>query len=132
MNIAALSHRISAGFPSPAEDFIEDHIDLNQYLTPNPETKYLMRVSGNSMIGAGIFSGDLLIIDKSKSPHHNDIVIAALNGELTVKRLCHRHARLSLIAENSDYPPIHITPDMDFFIWGVVTHAIKNFVSPHA
>jgi DNA polymerase V len=118
---------ISAGFPSPAEDYIEGKLDLNQHLIVNPAATFYVRVSGNSMTGAGIFCGDLLIVDRSIRPQSNHIVIAVLHGELTVKRLQIEAERLYLKAENESYAPIEISEPQELCIWGVVTSAIHRF-----
>ena len=118
--------RISAGFPSPADGDIEAKQDLNQLLIRNPLATYFVRVSGDSMIDAGIHSGDILIIDKSLEPTEGKIVIAAIDGDLTVKRLKRIKGKLYLIAENANYAPIPIEPESDFQIWGTVTYVVHN------
>jgi DNA polymerase V len=118
---------IWAGFPSPAEDYIEGKLDLNRHLIQNPAATFYVRVAGNSMIGVGIFSGDLLVVDRSLKPTPGRIVIAVLNGELTVKRLHVEDDRLYLKAENNDYLPIEVTEPQELTIWGVVTSAIHCF-----
>lgn len=115
---------ISAGFPSPAEDDAEDILDLNEHLIKHPAATFLLRVSGSSMIGAGIHHNDILVVDRSLEPTSGKIVIACVNGELTVKRLRYENNRLQLVAENPSYPPIDITEEIDFRIWGVVTNVI--------
>lgn len=115
---------VPAGFPSPAADYAEGPLDLNHHLNPRPAATFFVRVSGDSMIGAGIHSGDLLIVDRSVTPKHGNVVIAVLNGELTVKRLQKEGCHLALVPENPDYPTIEIAEGMDFEIWGVVTKAI--------
>lgn len=118
-------HAVSAGFPSPAEDEMEV-LDLNELLIKHPSATFFLRVSGSSMIKAGIHHGDILIVDRSLAPVPGRIVIASLNGELTVKRLHKIGDRMQLVAENDDYLPIDITEEMDFRIWGVVTNAIHG------
>jgi DNA polymerase V len=118
---------VSAGFPSPAEDYLEGKLDLNRHLVANPAATFYVRVSGNSMTGVGIFSGDLLVVDRSLEPTPGQIVIAVLNGELTVKRLHVEGNRLFLKAENDSYSPIEVTEFQDLCIWGVVTSAIHRF-----
>jgi DNA polymerase V len=118
---------VSAGFPSPAEDYLEGKLDLNRHLVANPAATFYVRVSGSSMIGVGIFSGDLLVVDRSLEPVPGQIVIAVLNGELTVKRLHMEGDRLFLKAENDSYAPIEVTESQDLCIWGVVTSAIHQF-----
>lgn len=119
------SNKVSAGFPSPADDHLEMKLDLNTYLIKHPSSTFFVRVSGDSMIKAGIQSGDMLIVDKSIEPCDGKIVIAALDGELTVKRLYKRSGVLRLLAENDKYNPITIT-EQEMVIWGVVTHVIHE------
>lgn len=116
-------HAVAAGFPSPAEDEMEE-LDLNELLIKCPTATFFLRVSGSSMIKAGIHDGDILIVDRSIEPTHNRVVIATLNGELTVKRLYKEGRKVQLIAENDAYTPIDITEEIDFRIWGVVTNVI--------
>lgn len=118
---------ISAGFPSPADDFLDINIDLNKYLIKNPSTTFYGRVRGNSMMDAGIHDGDLLIIDKSLEPINNKIAVCFIDGEFTVKRIKIEKDIIWLIAENKDYKPIKVTKDNDFIIWGIVTNVIKQF-----
>ncbi len=118
--------RVAAGFPSPADDYIEGKLDLNQHLVKHPAATFFVRVEGDSMIGAGIHSGDILVVDRSLKPCHGKIVIAVLNGELTVKRLEQRKGILRLLPENNSYPAVEITAAMDFMIWGVVTNVIHS------
>ncbi|KEY57115.1 translesion error-prone DNA polymerase V autoproteolytic subunit [Serratia sp. DD3] len=113
-----------AGFPSPAQDYIEAQLDLNHYLILHPSATYFVRAEGESMVEAGILSGDLLIVDKALMPKHGDIVIAAVAGEFTVKKLCIQ-PRLCLQPMNPAYSPIYVEPD-DLDIFGVVTHAIHT------
>lgn len=115
---------ISAGFPSPADDYIEGRLDLNQHLIKHPAATFFVRATGDSMIGAGIHSGDLLVVDRALTPGENSVVIAVLNGELTVKRLLKKDGRLFLAADNSKYPPIEISEGASFEVWGVVTNVI--------
>jgi DNA polymerase V len=117
---------IPAGFPSPAEDFMEKRLDLNDYLIKNQASTFLVRVKGNSMINAGIFDGDLLIIDRSIEARDGKIVLGILNGEFTVKRINKKGKKLFLAPENEDFKPIEITEEMDFQIWGVVTYSIHK------
>lgn len=115
---------VSAGFPSPAEDYIEEKLDLNQYLIHHPAATFFVRASGDSMIGAGIHSGDLLIVDRAVEAVNGSVVIAVVNGELTVKRLSIDGKRLLLLAENECYHPLEINEYADFQLWGVVTNVI--------
>tara|TARA_R110002074_G_scaffold386907_1_gene568786 strand:- start:130 stop:579 length:450 start_codon:yes stop_codon:yes gene_type:complete len=118
---------ISAGFPSPADDFFDINIDLNKHLIKNPSTTFYGRVRGNSMMDAGIHDGDLLIIDKSLEPINNKVAVCFIDGEFTVKRIKIEKDIIWLIAENKDYKPIKVTKDNDFIIWGIVTNVIKQF-----
>lgn len=116
---------VRAGFPSPAEDYIESYLDLNSHIVKHPAATFFVTASGDSMIGAGIFSGDMLVVDRSLEASHGKIVIAALNGELTVKRLSKVAGKIQLLPENEHYPPIDITHEEGVVIWGVVTHVIR-------
>lgn len=118
---------ISAGFPSPADDFIELTIDLNKYLIKHKDTTFFAKVKGNSMVNAGIFDGDLLVIDKSLEPTNGKIAICQIDGEFTVKRILIEKEVIWLIAENEAYEPIKVTPENEFMIWGIVIHSIKSF-----
>lgn len=117
---------ISAGFPSPADDFLDVSIDLNKEFVKNPSTTFYGRVKGDSMINAGLNSGDLLIIDKSLEPVDNKIAVCFIDGEFTVKRIKIEKDVIWLVAENEKYQPIKVTADNDFLIWGIVTTVIKN------
>ena len=118
---------VAAGFPSPADDYIEDKLDLNEHLVAHPNATFYVRVSGESMTQAGIQDGDTLIVDRSLNANPNDIVIATVNGEFTVKRLVYRRNKPWLQAGNPAYPDIQITEDMDAIIWGVVSSVIHSF-----
>jgi DNA polymerase V len=126
--IPLFSNRVAAGFPSPAEDHIEDHMDLNTYLIKNPPATFLVRASGTSMINAGIHDNDLLVVDRSLEPIHGRIVIAAVNSELTVKRLYKKEGVLFLMPENDQFKPIPLLLDADVVIWGVVTAVIHGCI----
>ena len=115
---------VAAGFPSPAENEIENELDLNELLIKKPAATFFLRVAGHSMIKAGIHHGDILIVDRSLSPAHGKVVIASVNGEMTVKRLYRTEKKVLLVAENDAYPPIEITQEMELHIWGVVTSVI--------
>jgi len=119
-------HAISAGFPSPAEDDVEERLDLNELLIKHPSATFFLKVSGSSMIRAGIHDNDILIVDRSLEPAHGKIVIASVNGELTVKRLSCKDKKIELVAENDAYLPIEISEEADFRIWGVVTNVIHS------
>ena len=125
--IPLVGPRVAAGFPSPADDYMEDYLDLNQLLISEKESTYLVRVKGESMINIGIFPKDLLIVDRSRDPIDGDIVIAVLDGELTVKRLVIRGNRITLVAENKKFPPIVVREDQEFLVWGIVTHCIHSY-----
>lgn len=116
---------ISAGFPSPADDFLDINIDLNKHLIKNPSTTFYGRVKGHSLKDAGIHDGDLLIVDKSLEPVNGKIAVCFIDGEFTVKRIKIEKDIVWLIAENKDYSPIKVTKDNDFMIWGIVINVIK-------
>ena len=117
---------VSAGFPSPATDYMEDKLDLNEYLIKHPAATFIVKAKGPSMMNAGILSGDLLIIDRSITPKSNRIVIASIFGDLTVKKLQKKGNSLFLLSANSDYPSIEVKEEMECFIWGVVTYIIHE------
>jgi DNA polymerase V len=125
-DISLYSCPVSAGFPSPADDYLEGQLDLNQYLIKHPAATFFVRVTGDSMIGAGIHANDLLIVDRSLEAKHGRIVIAVVNGELLVKRLQLQNDQVYLLAENPSYPLLKITDAMDFQVWGTVTNAIHT------
>ena len=113
--------RLSAGFPSPAADYEEKRLDINEYLIRNPVSTFIFTVAGDSMRGAGIFNGDKLVVDRSVPPQHGDIVVAFVNGERLVKYLYTRDGPVRLAAANPNYPSIEIKEGMDLVVWGVVT-----------
>jgi DNA polymerase V len=117
---------VAAGFPSPADDYIDRHMDLHEHLIEHPAATFYLRVSGNSMVRAGIHHGDLLIVDRAIEPRDGHIVIAVIDGELAVKRLQRNNGRLNLVSDGAGYPPIAITEDMDLRIWGVCRHVIHR------
>jgi len=117
---------VPAGFPSPADDYIEKHLDLNEHLVKHPSATFFVRVTGNSMTDAGIRNGDILIVDRSLSPSSGRVVIAVLDGELTVKRLVKRNGVVKLASESDGHPDIEIPEDADLQVWGVVTYAIHG------
>jgi DNA polymerase V len=121
-----MASKISAGFPSPAQDYIEGKLDLNEYMVAHPAATFFVRVDGYSMVGAGIQPDDILVVDRSLDATHNRIVIAIVDGELTVKRLKIEAKEYFLMPESEDYPSIHIHEGMDFAIWGVVTYVIHK------
>ncbi|MEK9726491.1 MAG: translesion error-prone DNA polymerase V autoproteolytic subunit [Candidatus Margulisiibacteriota bacterium] len=117
---------VSCGFTSPAEDHVENQLSLDEYLVSNPDSTFFVRSSGNSMTGAGIFDGDLLIIDRSIEAKNNHIVLAIVDTEFTVKRLCKRDDQIILRAENTEYNDICISDQQNLMIWGVVVHVIHH------
>ena len=117
---------IPAGFPSVADD-AKSSIDIAAYLVKRPESTYFIRVAGDSMTGAGIFDGDLLVVDRSLIPDHGDIVIAVVNNEFTVKRLYKNGSKIELRAENPRFRKLTLNAEIEFDIWGVVTNAIKSY-----
>jgi DNA polymerase V len=118
------ANKIAAGFPSPADDYVEKTLDLNELLITQPASTFFGRAEGVSMINAGIFPNDILVINRALEPTPGKIVICAVNGELTVKRLERAGERWILKAENPDYPDIPLHDELEMVIWGVVTHAI--------
>lgn len=116
--------KVAAGFPSPADDYIEGCLDLNEHLINHPAATFFVRVSGLSMLDAGIHPDDILIVDKSIEPIHGKIVIAAIDGELTVKRLYNKGGIIRLMPENKSFVPIELEGESDLVIWGVVTNVI--------
>lgn len=121
-----MSHSVRAGFPSPADDYVEKGIDLNEALIQHREATFFLRVRGHSMVGAGIDDGDELIVDRAIKPAHGRIVVAAVDGELTVKRFYQRGGVVKLVAENKEFPDIEFKDGQEMLIWGVVTKIIKS------
>lgn len=119
---------ISAGFPSPARDYIEESINLNQELIQNPNWTFLGEIEGDSMQGAGIANGDIVVVDKSLDARHGSIAICSLDGGLTIKKLHMQNDELYLVSANSKYSAIKVTDESDFNVWGVVTHTIKKML----
>jgi len=119
---------VSAGFPSPATDYLENKLDLNEYLVKHPAATYIVKANGSSMVDAGILSGDLLIVDRSITPRNESIVIASVFGDLTVKKIRKKNTSLFLVSANSDYPSIEVKEEMECFIWGVVTYVIHKAI----
>ena len=115
---------VSAGFPSPADDYIENRLDLNKHFIQHPAATFFVKAKGDSMIEAGIHSGDILIVDRALEASDKKVVIAVIDGELTVKRIRIIKEKIYLIPENRDYSPTEITAEMSFEIWGVVTNVI--------
>jgi DNA polymerase V len=121
------SSRPAAGFPAPGDDQVERILDINDLVVQNPASTFFVRVEGDSMVGAGIFSGDVLVIDRSKDPKEGVIVVAAVNGEMVVKRLAQTHAGMVLVSENENYEPIVVGEDEDCVVWGVVVGSVRTF-----
>ena len=128
LKIPLLSDAISAGFPSPADDYTEENIDLNDHLISNPFSTFFLRVKGDSMINAGIQDKDLIILDKSLTAKPGNIIIAMIDGEFTIKRLSIRNNELYLKAENNTYPDFKFKTHIDIQIWGVVVYSIHSYL----
>ena len=128
IRVPLFSHKVAAGFPSPADDYIEGRLSLDEHLVRNREATFFVRAKGNSMVGAGIFDGDLLVVDKSLTPSSGDIVIAVIDAELTVKRLINRCGQVILKPENPRFKEIELKEGQELQVWGVVTSAVKKFI----
>lgn len=126
LKLAFFQFDVPAGFPSPAEDYIEQSLDLNELVIKHPAATFLIRVRGDSMQQAGIASEDILVIDRAIEARDKDIILAVLDGEFTVKRMRLHGTHIELVAENALYRPIKITPERDFQVWGVVTYVIHR------
>jgi DNA polymerase V len=126
MKIPFFAVPVQAGFPSPAEDYLEQNLDLNEHLIQHPAATFFVRVDGDSMKGAGIHRGDILIVDRALEPVNGRIVIAVVQGEFTVKRIRICAEKISLEPENPHYKSIEIDPNSDFRVWGVVTYVIHK------
>ena len=126
--IPLLADSVSAGFPSPADDYTEENIDLNEHLISNPFSTFFLRVKGDSMINAGIKDKDLIIVDKSLIAKPGNIIIAMIDGEFTVKRLSINNNELYLKAENHNYPDFKFKHNIDLQIWGVVIYSIHSYL----
>ena len=126
LRIPFIKEGVSAGFPSPASDFMENGIDLNTELSENPLATFYIKVKGNSMIDAGINDKDVLVVDRSIEPQNNKIAICFIDGEFTVKRIQLDKDCLYLMPENPNYPPIKVTEENQLIIWGIVTYVIKK------
>ena len=122
--IPLAGERVAAGFPSPADDYVEVGIDLNEQLIRHPSSTFFLRVSGDSMIGAGIHDGDLLVVDRSLEPRPGRVVVAVLDGAFTLKRLARHRGRLRLEAAHPNYPPLDLHRCGEAQIWGVAIHVI--------
>lgn len=128
LELPYISNGISAGFPSPALDFIDLSIDLNRHLIKHPSSTFYGRVKGDSMKDAGIHDGDLLVIDKSLNPGNDKIAVCYIDGEFTLKRIRIEKDCCWLLPANEQYRPIKVTEENDFMIWGIVTHVIKKML----
>lgn len=126
MPIPLYTSNVPAGFPSPANDEIEQHLDLNEYLIPHPAATYFVRAKGHSMQGIGIDDGDLLVVDRSLDPYDGAIVIAAVDSEFTVKRVKLKSKEIWLLPENPNYEPIKVSGESSLEIWGVVKNIVKS------
>lgn len=126
MSLPLFSSRVQGGFPSPADDYIEKQLDLNELLIEHPVATFYVRVQGESMLGAGIHSGDLIVVDRSLNATSGKIVVAAFNGEFTVKRLIKKGNQFFLQPENEAYSTIEVKEGDDFQVWGVVTYVIHR------
>ena len=126
MKVTLYLNSVCAGFPSPASDYLEGEIDLNRYLIKNPLATFIVKSQGNCMLQAGIHSGDLLIVDRSIKPKNHSIVIASIDGDLTVKRIKVSGKKFLLSSDNKNYRNVKINNESDIFIWGIVTKVIHN------
>ncbi len=117
---------IHAGFPSPADDYTEKKLDLNELLIHHPQATFYVRVAGDSMCQDCINEGDILVVDRSLNAYHNAVIVAMINGEFTVKRLYYKGGIIYLMPANSKYKPMRITESMNFQVWGVVTYCIRK------
>ena len=117
---------VECGFPSPARDFTEGTIDLNEELIPHPNATFIVRARGDSMVGSGIYPGDLLIVDRSIKPQNESIIIAVLDGELSVKILRLKNKQVNLSSANKNYADVPVSEEMDYTIWGVCTTVLNN------
>lgn len=124
--IPLMISRVSAGFPSSAENYLDKVLDLNDLLIKHPAATFFIRVKGDSMVNAGIHSDDILIVDRALSVSNNKIIIARINDELTVKRIKMEHGKTFLVPDNEKYQPIEVTSEMDFEVWGVVIFIIHK------
>ncbi len=125
LELPLFASKISAGFPSPAQDYVEQTLDLNELCIKRPAATFFVRVDGDSMIDVGIFSNDILVVDRSIKPAHGDVVVAQVNSEFTVKELCLR-PKLMLVPRNKSYEPISFADDSELQIFGVVTNVLRQ------
>jgi|TARA_B100000446_G_C10343541_1_gene266822 DNA polymerase V len=126
LKIPLFESGVSAGFPSPADDYLDLPIDLNEFLIKHPAATFYVRVKGNSMEGAGIRNGDLLIVDRAEEPRNKSIVLGIIDGEFTVKRIKKKGSDLYLMPDNPEFKPIKINDNMNFQVWGVVTYVVHK------
>lgn len=126
LKLPKFGHKVRAGFPSPADDYVEAWLDLNEHLIEHRDATFFVQATGDSMTGAGIQEGCLLVVDRALDAKNNDIVIAVIDGELTVKRLEKRRGKIRLLAENPAYEPIEFKEGQELTIWGVVTSIIQR------
>jgi DNA polymerase V len=124
--IPLFGHTVPAGFPSPADDYVEDRLDLNQLLVQNQSATFFLRVKGDSMVNAGIHDGDIIVVDRSVEPTDRSVVVAVIDGELTIKRLVKHNGVIELHAENPGYAPIRFKEGQELTIWGVVTSSVHT------
>lgn len=124
--VPLFGHTVRAGFPSPADDYVADTLDLNDHLMPRKEASFLLRAKGDSMMGAGIHDGDILVIDRSLSPVNGKVVIATVDGQFTVKTLEKKRGKIRLLPANPDFEPIEFKDEQELQIWGVVTNVIHG------
>ena len=128
MLIPLTSSTVNAGFPSPAQDYIECQLDISKKIIKNPSSTFLVRAKGNSMIEKGIQDGDILVVDKSLEAKNNSVVIAYIDGEFTVKRFVKKKDKVILYPANDEYKPIEVTSENDFLVWGVVTYVLHSCI----
>lgn len=124
--VPMFSHTVRAGFPSPADDYVADTLDLNDYLMPRKEASFLLRAKGESMVGVGIHDGDILVIDRSITPKSGSVVIATVDGQFTVKTLEKKRGKIRLLPANPDFEPIEFKDEQELQVWGVVTNVLHS------
>jgi DNA polymerase V len=124
--VPLFGHTVRAGFPSPADDYVADTLDLNEHLMPRKEATFLLKAKGDSMLGVGIHDGDILVVDRSITASDGKVVIATLDGQFTVKTLEKRNGKIRLIPANKDFEPIELKDEQELQIWGVVTNVIHG------
>ena len=117
---------VPAGFPSPADDYIEDRLDLHELTGAGSPSCFFLRVAGESMVGAGIYDGDIVVVDRALRPVSGSVVVASIDGDLTLKRFVQRKGRVMLLAANPDYPAIELRGEQELIVWGVVSHSLRD------